>query len=589
MRNINLRYVNEAYDEDGVLSSFEVSCPASFNFGYDVVDDIAVNDPDRRAMVWCNPEGENHVFTFADMKRWSDKTANFLAEQGIGRGDMVMVILRRHYQFWFVATALAKLGAVMVPATFMLKEHDLEYRLNGASVKAVIATSLGDIAEVCDRVADACPTLERRILVNGAGGGLTPEDADGNLVFPDDGLPLGEALSGPEGVCAAGVERAGWLDFNTCVRAASEDFERRETAAADPMLMYFSSGTSGNPKMVLHDSEYAIAHLVTAKHWHNVDPDGLHFTIADTGWGKAVWGKYYGQWLMEACVFTYDFDRCHPSEILSLIGEHRITTLGCPPTMYRMMMTENVDAYDLSSLQYSTTAGEALNPDLFDFWKEHTGLTIYEGFGQTETTLTLATFPWMKSKPGSMGVPNPQYRIDLVTPDGRSAEDGEQGQIVIRTDGGKPLGLFKGYYLNDELTREAWHDGVYYTGDVAWRDEDGYYWFVGRADDVIKSSGYRIGPFEVESALMTHPAVVECAITGVPDEIRGQVVKATIVLAEAYRGQAGEALVRELQDHVKRITAPYKYPRVIEFVESLPKTISGKIRRKEIRSGDEGK
>ena len=302
MRNINLRYVNEAYDEGGVLVSFDVNCPADFNFGYDVVDDIAANDPDRRAMVWCNPEGENHVFTFADMKRWSDKTANFLAEQGIGRGDMVMVILRRHYQFWFVATALAKLGAVMVPATFMLKEHDLEYRLNGASVKAVIATSLGDIAEVCDRVADACPTLERRILVNGAGGGLTPEDADGNLVFPDDGLPLGEALSGPEGVCAAGVERAGWLDFNTCVRAASEDFERRETAAADPMLMYFSSGTSGNPKMVLHDSEYAIAHLVTAKHWHNVDPDGLHFTIADTGWGKAVWGKYYGQWLMEACI-----------------------------------------------------------------------------------------------------------------------------------------------------------------------------------------------------------------------------------------------------------------------------------------------
>ena len=291
-RNIHLRYVRERYDENGLLTDFAVDCPDDFNFGYDVVDDIAAAEPDRRAMVWCNPEGEEHVFTFGDMKRWSDKTANFLAAQGIGRGDMVMVILRRHYQFWFAATALAKLGAVMVPATFMLKEHDLEYRLNGASIKAVIATSLGTIADVVDNVADACTTLKTRILVNGAGGGLTPEDAEGNLVFPDDGLPLGPALSGPEGVCAASAEREGWIDFNTGVRAASEDFARRETAAADPMLMYFSSGTSGNPKMVLHDSEYAIAHLVTAKHWHNVQPDGLHFTIADTGWGKAVWGKY---------------------------------------------------------------------------------------------------------------------------------------------------------------------------------------------------------------------------------------------------------------------------------------------------------
>ncbi len=360
MRNINLRFVEETYDEEGLLTDFAVKCPESFNFGYDVVDDIALADPDRRAMVWCNPEGEEHAFTFADMKEWSDKTANYLADAGIGRGDYVMVILRRHYQFWFVATALAKLGAVMVPATFMLKEHDLEYRLNGASIKAIIATSLGDIANVVDNVADACPTLQVRMLVNGAGGGLTPEDADGNLVFPDDGLPLGPALSGPDGVCAAPAERAGWLDFNTGVRAASADFARVETKAADPMLMYFSSGTSGNPKMVLHDSEYAIAHLVTAKHWHNVQPDGLHFTIADTGWGKAVWGKYYGQWLMEACVFTYDFDRFHPSEILSLIGKYGITTLCCPPTMYRMMMAEDVDAYDLSTLAYSTTAGEAL-------------------------------------------------------------------------------------------------------------------------------------------------------------------------------------------------------------------------------------
>ena len=584
MRNINLRYVNEAYDEGGVLVSFDVNCPADFNFGYDVVDDIAANDPDRRAMVWCNPEGENHVFTFADMKRWSDKTANFRAEQGIGRGDMVMVILRRHYQFWFVATALAKLGAVMVPATFMLKEHDLEYRLNGASVKAVIATSLGDIAEVCDRVADACPTLERRILVNGAGGGLTPEDADGNLVFPDDGLPLGEALSGPEGVCAAGVERAGWLDFNTCVRAASEDFERRETAAADPMLMYFSSGTSGNPKMVLHDSEYAIAHLVTAKHWHNVDPDGLHFTIADTGWGKAVWGKYYGQWLMEACVFTYDFDRFHPSEILSLIGEHRITTLCCPPTMYRMMMTENVDAYDLSSLRYSTTAGEALNPDLFDFWKEHTGLVIYEGFGQTETPLTIANLTNSAPRPGSMGKPVPLYNVEIQRDDGTRCAVGETGEVCIDIHE-KAAGIMLEYYRDPEKTAAAMHDGWYHTGDTAWCDEDGYFWYVGRNDDVIKSSGYRIGPFEIESVLLEHEAVRECAVTGVPDPTRGKAVKATVVLAEGFEGSS--ELTRELQTWVKRKTAPYKYPRIVEYVDALPKTVNGKIRRAAIRESDE--
>ena len=479
MRNINLRFVQETYDEDGILTDFEVTCPPDFNFGYDVVDDIAENDPDRRAMVWCNPEGEEHVFTFADMKRWSDKTANFLAAQGIGRGDMVMVILRRHYQFWFVAPALAKLGAVMVPATFMLKEHDLEYRLNGASIKAIIATSLGDIASVVDNVADACPTLECRILVNGAGGGLTPEDENGALVFPDDGLPLGAALSGPDGVCASPVERAGWLDFNTCVREASEHLERRETAAADPMLMYFSSGTSGNPKMVLHDSEYAIAHLVTAKHWHNVEPDGLHFTIADTGWGKAVWGKYYGQWLMEACVFTYDFDRFHPSDILSLIGRYGITTLCCPPTMYRMMMTENIDGYDLSSLVYSTTAGEALNPDLFDFWKEHTGLTIYEGFGQTETPLTIANLTGSTPRPGSMGKPVPLYNVEIQRDDGTRCDTGETGEVCIDIHG-KAAGIMLEYYRDPDKTAAAMHDGWYHTGDTAWCDEDGFFWYVGR-------------------------------------------------------------------------------------------------------------
>lgn len=584
MRNLNLRYIEETYGEDGLLTSFKVNCPDEFNFGYDVVDDIAENDPDRRAMVWCNPEGEEHVFTFADMKRWSDKTANFLADAGIGAGDMVMVILRRHYQFWFVATALAKLGAVMVPATFMLKEHDLEYRLNGASIKAIIATSLGDIAQVTDNVYEAASELKVRILVNGAGGGLTPEDEKGNLVFPDDGVPLGEELSGPQGVCALPAQRAGWLDFNRGVSAASENFTRRKTYAADPMLMYFSSGTSGNPKMVLHDSAYALAHIVTAKHWHNVEPDGLHFTIADTGWGKAVWGKYYGQWLMEACVFTYDFDRFHPSEILTLIGRYNITTLCCPPTMYRMMMAENIDDYNLSSLVYSTTAGEALNPDLFDFWKKHTGLTIYEGFGQTETPLTIANLTNSLPRPGSMGKPVPLYHLEILREDGSVCDTGETGEVCIDISAKAP-GIMLEYYRNAAKTAEAITCGWYHTGDTAWRDEDGYFWYVGRNDDVIKSSGYRIGPFEIESVLLEHEAVRECAVTGVPDVTRGKAVKATIVLSEGFG--ASTELTRELQTWVKKRTAPYKYPRIVEYVEALPKTVNGKIRRAAIREVDE--
>ncbi len=585
MRNINLRFVEEEYAEDGQLSSFKVNCPENFNFGYDVVDDIALNDPDRRAMLWCNPEGEEHIFSFADMKYWSDKTATYLAEQGIGKGDMVLVILRRHYQFWFVATALAKLGAVMVPATFMLKEHDMEYRLNGASIKAVIATSVGEIAQVVDNVLDECPTVQTRILVNGAGGGLTPEDAEGNFILPEGEL-VGPALSGPEGICAAAVSREGWLDFNTGVRMASEDFTPRETCATDPMLMYFSSGTSGNPKMVLHDSEYAIAHLITAKHWHNVDPEGLHFTIADTGWGKAVWGKYYGQWLMEAAVLTYDFDRFRPAEVLSLIAKYQVTTLCCPPTMYRMMMQEDIDAFDLSSLKYSTTAGEALNPDLFEFWKEHTGLIIYEGFGQTETPLTIANLRGSSPRPGSMGKPVPLYHTEILRTDGKPCDTGETGEVCIDVQE-KMAGIMMEYYRDEPKTKAAIHDGWYHTGDTAWRDEDGYFWYVGRNDDVIKSSGYRIGPFEIESVLLEHEAVRECAVTGVPDPVRGLAVKASIVLSEGFSGSEG--LTRELQTWVKNRTAPYKYPRVVEYVDALPKTVNGKIRRAAIRENDERK
>ncbi|MHB1137061.1 MAG: AMP-binding protein [Coriobacteriia bacterium] len=581
MRDINLRYVEETYDENGILSRFGLHYPEDFNFGYDIADDIAASEPDRRAMVWCNPEGEEHTFTFGDMKHWSDKTADYLASLGIGRGDMVMVILRRHYQFWFVATALHKLGAVMIPATFMLKEHDLTYRLKSAGVKALICTSAGDIASTADAVATECPTLETRILVNGGGGGMfagQEADAEGNRI--------GAALSGPEGICALAATREGWHDYNTGVREASEQWERIPTLAADPFLLYFSSGTSGNAKMVLHDSGYALAHTVTAKHWHNVVSDGgIHFTIADTGWGKAVWGKYYGQWTMEACVFTYDFDRFDPAEILSLIEKYRISTLCCPPTMYRLMMQAGVDSYDLSCLSYCTTAGEALNPDLFDGWRQHTGLPLVEGFGQTESTLLVFNSIGMTPKPGSMGKPSPHFGVQIQDENGAECPPGKTGEVVVKIDP-RPDGILLEYFRDEKRTAEAMRDGWYHTGDTAWADEDGHYWYVGRNDDVIKSSGYRIGPFEVESVLLEHDAVRECAVTGVPDPVRGHAVKATIVLHDGYTGS--EDLVRELQAWVKKRTAPYKYPRIIDFVDALPKTVNGKIRRAAIRDNDAG-
>lgn len=583
MRNINLRYVDETYNEQDQLETFKLHYPDEFNFGYDVVDDIADNDPERQAMIWCNPEGEEHIFSFADMKYWSDKTANFLKSYGIGRGDMVMVILRRHYQFWFVATALHKLGAVMIPATFMLKEHDLEYRLNGAGVKAIIVTDVGDIADVCDKVDNECETLELKIIVNGGGGGLSPRNDDGSFALDRVTGAIGSELSGPQGICQSPAIRDGWLDFNTEVRKASDDFERQKTSAAEPLLMYFSSGTSGNPKMVLHNSSYALAHLMTAKHWHTVTPDGVHFTIADTGWGKAVWGKYYGQWLMEASVLTYDFDRFSADEILSLIPKYKITSFCCPPTMYRLMMQADVDSYDLSSLDHLSTAGEALNPDIFDYWLTHTNLTIYEGFGQTETVVSIGNLTNSSPRSGSMGKPVPLYKVEVQREDGSRCNTGETGEICISVEP-HPAGLMMEYYRDDEKTREAIHDGWYHTGDTAWCDEDGYLWYVGRNDDVIKSSGYRIGPFEIESVMLEHPAVQECAVTGVPDDLRGTAVKATLVLAPGYSGT--EELTKELQTWVKTKTAPYKYPRIIDYVDSLPKTVNGKIRRTVIRDKD---
>ena len=546
------RFIKQTHftSQEDFKKNFKIEVPENFNFGYDVVDAWAAEEPERKAILWTNDKGECINFSYADLKKYTDQTASYFQSLGIGRGDKVMLILKRRYEFWYSIIALHKLGAVVIPATHLLTKKDIVYRCNAASIKMIVAAGEEVITKhIVDAMPDS-PTVECLVSVG-------PE-------IPE-----------------------GFQDFHKGIESAAP-FVRPELANTndDISLMYFTSGTTGEPKMVAHDFTYPLGHIVTGSFWHNLHKDSLHLTIADTGWGKAVWGKLYGQMIAGATVFVYDHEKFTPADILQKIHDYRITSLCAPPTIYRFLIREDLTKYDLSSLEYCTTAGEALNYSVYETFLKITGIRLMEGFGQTETTLTLATFPWMEPKPGSMGVPNPQYDIDLIKPDGRSAEDGEQGQIVVRTDKGKPLGLFKEYYRAPELTNEAWHDGVYYTGDVAWRDEDGYYWFVGRADDVIKSSGYRIGPFEVESALMTHPAVVECAITGVPDEIRGQVVKATIILSKDYKDKAGEALIKELQDHVKRVTAPYKYPRVIEFVDELPKTISGKIRRVEIRQKD---
>jgi len=545
MRNINLRYVDETYDDNNVLTSYRLKYPDSYNFGYDVVDDIAINDPGRIALVWCNPKGEERTYTFSDIKRLSDKTANYLRSLGINKGDKVIVILKRHYQFWYTSVALHKLGAVMVPVTFMITAHDAQYRINAASVKAVICTAEGQAAQAVDEAMDKCPSLAIRTMVYG--------------------------------------HKEGWDDFDKGVEEADEYLERVETHVKEPLLMYFSSGTSGYPKMVLHNHAYSLAHLLTAKHWHKVNPDGLHLTIADTGWGKAVWGKLYGQWLMEAGVFAFDYDKFDAAEILSLIPKYKITTLCCPPTMFRYFIKEGLEKFDLSTLTHATTAGEALNPDVFETWYKVTGLKLMEGFGQTETTLTVCNLVNMVPKPGSIGKPSPQYEVDLLDSEGNVCPTGVTGEICINTST-YPDGLMDCYYRNKEMTDCAIFNGYYHTGDTAWKDEDGYLWYVGRNDDIIKSSGYRIGPFEIESVLNSHPKVLESAVTGVADEIRGQVVKATVVLAKGQN--PSEELVKELQDFVKRETAPYKYPRIIEFVDMLPKTINGKIRRAAIRQQD---
>ena len=532
------------------FENFKINVPDNFNFAYDVVDEIATATPDKVAIVWCDEKGAEATFTFGQLKYYSDKTANFFTKAGVGKGDPVMLILKRRYEFWFAILALHKIGAICIPATHLLTSKDLIYRNNAADIKMIVSVAEDEVIKHIEESMEKSPTLKAVGLVGGT--------------------------------------KEGWFDFTKEVEEASPEFKRptvdKATQNDDIMLLYFTSGTTGMPKMVRHNFTYPLGHIITAKYWQNVVEGGLHLTVADTGWAKAVWGKIYGQWLAGSAVFVYDYDKFVPKELLNVICKHGVTTFCAPPTIYRFFIKEDLTQYDLSKLKYCAIAGEPLNPEVYNQFLNATGIKLMEGYGQTELTVVLGTYPWMEPKPGSMGKPTPGYEVDIVDENGKSCEVGEEGQIIIRTEKKLPVGIFGGYYRDEALTKKVWHDDVYYTGDMAWKDEDGYFWFVGRSDDVIKSSGYRIGPFEVESALLEHAAVLECAITAVPDPVRGQIVKATVVLTKNYT--AGDELVKELQEHVKRVTAPYKYPRIIEFVEELPKTISGKIRRVEIRQKD---
>lgn len=529
------------------IKNFKIIPPTNFNFGYDVVDAWCEIDPDKGALFWVNDKHVKINFSFADIKKYSDKAASFFKSLGIRKGDTVMLMLKRRFEFWFSIIALHKLGAIAIPATHLLTDKDIIYRNTAASVKMIVAAGDDNIIKNIDKAIPFSPSVKHRVSI----GPSIPK---------------------------------GWEDFHKGMESAST-FVRPDKVNenSDISLIYFTSGTTNSPKMAAHNFLYPLAHIATGSYWHNLTEDSLHLTISDTGWGKAVWGKLYGQWIAGANVFVYDHEKFTPADILQCIETYKITSFCAPPTVFRFMIRDDLTKYDLSSLKYCTIAGEALNPAIYDTFYELTGIKLREGFGQTETTLTVATFPWVEPKPGSMGVPNPQYNVDLLNNEGKTVDIGEHGQIVIRTDKGKPLGLFEGYYRSPESTTEVWHNDIYYTGDVAWKDKDGYLWFVGRADDIIKSSGYRISPFEVESVLMTHDAVMECAVTGVPDDLRGQVIKASIILRKEFIDKADETLVKDIQEYVKKTTAPYKYPRIIEFVDSLPKTISGKIRRVQIR------
>ena len=536
-------FVKVVESPEGSLEAIDFDVLDNYNFAYDVVDVLAKKCPDKTAMVFVDNDLNDRKFSFSEISRYSSMTANYFKSMGIKKGDRVMLVLKRHYQFWFSIIALHKLGAVAIPATNLLVQHDLEYRFNAAGVSAVICTGEGDVAHQIDLSLEKSPTVKIRIMAKG--------------------------------------EREGWGNFDKEIEKYSDVFERVSTKKDEAMLMFFTSGTTGYPKIAAHSYTYSLGHFITAKYWHNVDPNGIHFTISDTGWGKALWGKLYGQWLCEAAIFVYDFDKFDAHLILPMFKKYNITTFCAPPTMYRFFIKEDLSKYDLSSLKYATIAGEALNPEVFQQFYNATGLKLMEGFGQTETTLVIANLIGMEPKPGSMGRPSPLYDVDLVNSEDVSTKVGEVGEIVIRTDRKISCGMFCGYYLNKEKTDEAWHNDVYHTGDMAWRDEDGYFWYVGRTDDLIKSSGYRIGPFEIESVIMELPYVLECAVTGAPDPIRGQIVKATIILTK--NAVPSDALKKEVQEYVKSHTAPYKYPRIVEFVDELPKTISGKIKRVDIR------
>jgi acetyl-CoA synthetase len=544
------KYINrlDYNDLEDFRANFQIHVPSNFNFAYDIVDEWAKVQPDKKALCWVNDQGEHFDFTFRHIKEKSDAAASYFQSLEIGKGDKVMLILKRRYWYWFAILGLHKIGAVAIPATHLLTKKDIIYRCNAADIKAIVCVGEDSVTKNTDDALPECPALKYRLSIG-----------------PD--VP------------------AGWLDFREGQETAPPFIKPENPSDNDDiMLLYFTSGTTGNPKMVIHNYVYPLGHIITSGYWQNLRENSLHLTLADTGWAKAAWGKLYGQWIMGACIFVYDHEKFTPADLLQVIQDYRVTSFCAPPTVYRFLILEDIQKYDLSALKYCEVAGEPLNPSVYETFHKATGVRLMEGFGQTETTVTIANFPWMTPKPGSMGVPNPAYAMDLIAADGRSCEDGEQGEIIFRTDKIVPVGLFMGYYRDPELTESVYYNHVYHTGDIAWRDQDGYYWFVGRNDDVIKSSGYRIGPFEVESALMTHPAVVECAITGAPDEVRGQVVKATIILAEEYKAQAGPELIKDIQYHVKRVTAPYKYPRIIEFVDELPKTISGKIRRVQIRA-----
>ncbi len=537
-------FIDTVEDDNGTPISITFKNEDKFNFAFDLVDELSRREPEKLAMLHIAKDKTERRFTFTDMRKMSSQCANYFASLGIKKGDRVMLILKRHYQFWIAMLGLNKLGAIAIPAVDQLQEHDLEYRFDSAGVSAIVCTADGDVARQVDIAAEKCPSLINKMMVGGT--------------------------------------RDGWRNFDEEYKRFSSHFERTENSPCgnDTMLMYFTSGTSGYPKIATHNYKYPLGHFHTAKYWHNVDPDGLHFTISDTGWAKAMWGKLYGQWLCEAATFVYDFDRFDAAEILPMFAKHRITTFCAPPTMLRMMVKQDISNYDFSSVRHMTTAGEALNPEVYRQFEKATGLQIKEGFGQTESTMIIGNLVGKPHKIGAMGKPAPIYKVELHDADGNQVKTSESGEIVINVKDGAPCGLFTGYYGAQEKTDEVWHDGYYHTGDVAWCDEDGYYWYVGRVDDVIKSSGYRIGPFEIESVIMELPYVLECGVSAVPDEVRGQIVKASIVLVNGT--VPSDELKKEIQDYVKDKTAPYKYPRIVEFRESLPKTVSGKIQRNKL-------